>query len=605
MAKTKKVRSPSTSGAPDQATQYAEEVKAGRIITGKPVLQACIRHLKDIKRQKQTGLQWKADSAEWAIGFFKDNLTVEVKNEVVPFILLPFQCFIVGSLFGWFNADGTRRFKTAFIEQGKGSGKTPLAAGIGHYGLIADECLSPEIYFAAVTRDQAGIGWKDAKAMAERSEALAEVLEIGATAIVYPGNNGVYRAVSSEHRGLDGKRVHMAIIDEIHEHPTSMVCDKMKKGTKKDLNALIIEITNSGSDLESVCYHHHQYSLSVLDGTIKDDAWFAYVCALDEKTKEAPGDDWMNDESCWIKTNPGLGTILPIEYLRKEVNEAKGMPSQRNIAARLNFCVWTQQHELWIPIEKWEECNEQFNPDELLGKPCWIGIDLSDKLDLSVAVAVFKYPLDKEIQVTVAKRAELTRPSPDLEAVERSVNIDFGISIVPIFFIPEETMFIREREDKVPYSQWVKDGYVIATPGTIIDYDYIYREVIGMADKYSVQQICFDPRGATQLAHQLGEAGFETIELTQGYNNMSEPSQIFEALVYAARVRHNGNPVLRNHVQNSSVKHSKDNRMIIPYKSHQRKRIDGVTGTIMALNRAMIGEGGGSIYDHPEEIWIK
>lgn len=571
-------------------------------MTGKPVRLACLRHLDDIDHQAETGLQWKADISEKVIGFFHDVLTVEVGDDIVPFDLLPFQCFIVGNLFGWLNPDSTRRFKTAYIEMGKGSGKTPLAAGIGHYGLIADGCLSPEIYCAATMMDQAKIAWHDAKTMAERSEELKGALDISANLIRNPANNGIYRAVSSEHKGLDGKRVHMAIIDEIHEHPNAMVCDKMKKGTKKDLNALIVEITNSGSDLESVCYHHHQYSLNVLDGTTKDNAWFAYVCALDEKTKESPGDDWMNDESCWIKTNPGIGTILPIQYLRKEVNEAKGMPSQRNIAARLNFCVWTQQHELWIPIEKWDGCNEKYNLDKLLGEPCWLGIDLSDKLDLSVIVAVFKREIEEAIEIKVGEREN---PSNLQSAeIEKSINIDFAIDILPLFFIPEETMYQREKEDKVPYSRWVDEGLVVATPGSVIDYDFIFQAIIDWSRSYSIQQIGYDPRGATQLAVQLQKEGFEMVELTQGYNNMSEPSQIFEALIYAGRVRHNGNQLMRWCVQNSAVKHSKDNRMIIPYKSHQRKRIDGVTATVMALGRAMVQESTGSVYDGPESPWI-
>jgi len=597
MPKKSKAHSANTSSALDRCTQYALDVRDGKIVTGKPVRLACLRHLDDIAHQAETGLQWKPKKSKWVINFFSDNLTIELNNDVEKFNLLPYQCFIVGSLFGWFNADNTRRFKTAFIEMGKGSGKTPLAAGIGHYGLIADGCLSPEIYCAATMTKQAEIAWKDARAMAERSPALAAELHVGASAILYPAANGVYRAVSSEHKGLDGKRVHMAIIDEIHEHPSAMVCDKMKKGTKKDLNALIIEITNSGSDLESVCYKHHEYSLNVLDGTVKDDAWFCYVCSLDDKSDKHPADDWMNDESCWVKTNPGVPYNLPpIQYLRKEVNEAKGMPSQRNIAARLNFCVWTQQHELWIPIEKWEACSEHFDLEELLGEPCWIGMDLSDKLDLSVVAATFKYPIEKPIKVEIAAKDELpaegNSDSEELgEKGKKSINIDFGINLLLFFFIPEETMYVREKEDKVPYSDWVKSGYVTATPGLIIDYDYIYSTVANeLASKYSIQQIGYDPRGATQLARQLGEAGFEMAEITQGFGNMSEPSQIFEALILAGRVRHNENPVMRWCVQNAAVKHSKDNRMIIPYKSQQRKRIDGVTAAVMALGRAMIGD---------------
>lgn len=583
MAKKKKARSRSSSASNDGCTQYAIDVTAGKIVAGPYVRQACKRHIADLGHQKETGLEYREEIANRAVEFFAEVLTVEQGEEVAPFLLEPFQRFIVGSLFGWYNADGTRRFKTAYIEIGKGNGKTPLAAGIGHYGLVADGCMSPEIYCAATMMDQAKIAWNDAKVMAQRSPALSDALEVGANAIRYPENNGVFRAVSSEHKGLDGKRVHMALIDEVHEHPTPMVCDKMKKGTKKDLNALIVEITNSGYDLESVCYKHHEYSLGVLDGMIQDNAWFGYVCALDEK------DDWMNDESCWIKTNPGLGTILPIQYLRKEVNEAKGMPSQRNIAARLNFCVWTQQHEIWIPIEKWEDNDGRYTDDSLLGEPVWVGMDLSDKLDLSVVVGVFKRPIaDKSIEIKVGAREN---PS-DLKSaeIEKSINIDFAIDIKALFFIPEETMYAREKEDRIPYSKWVEDGYVIATPGTVIDYDFIFQTICDWSRAYSIQQIGYDPRGATQLAVQLAKEGFEMVELTQGYNNMSEPSQIFEALIYANRVRHNGNPVLRWNVQNAAVKPSKDNRMIIPYKTHRTKRIDGVTGVVMALGRAMVSE---------------
>ncbi len=568
------------------ATRYAVEVLAGRILVGNPVKLACARHLSDIKNQKRTGLQWRPEAAQRAVDFIEQFCTVEVKNEVVPFKLLLFQAFIVGSLFGWFNPDDSRRFRNAYIEEAKGNGKTPIAAAIALYGLIADGQVSPEIYFAAVTREQANIGFRDAKAMAERSEEIKSLLDIREAALLFPERNGVLRAVSSEHRGLDGKRPHIVIVDELHEHPTGLVVDKMRAGTKNRTNAMIIRITNSGSDLESVCWHEHEYSMSVLEGKVKDPSWFGYICSLDK------GDEWT-DPACWEKTNPGLGTILPRAYLTEQVREAQGMPSKQNIVKRLNFCIWTQQHTLWIPIEQWERCKEKFDQAELEGEPCWVGLDLSDKLDLSTAVFVFKYPIEQEIAVKVGHRDEI---NPH-EEVEAQVNIDFGIDILPFFFIPEETMHQREKEDRVPYSDWERNGFVIATPGQIIDYGYIYRTVLAMSKRFSIQQIGYDPRGATQLAIQLGEAGFEMVELTQGFNNMSEPAQIFEALVAAGRVRHNGHPVMTWNVQNSAVKHSKDNRMIIPYKSHARKRIDGVTGVCMALGRAMVAKSTGSVYE--------
>jgi phage terminase large subunit-like protein len=585
----------------DDATRYALDVIAGKILAGRPVRQACLRHLNDLEHQEEIGIQWQPDLVKRVVDFFSEMLTVEIGEEPVSFNLEPFQRFIVGSLFGWLNLDRTRRFRNAYIEIGKGNGKTPLAAGIGIYGLVADGELSPEVYSAATMREQASICFKDAVKMVQRSPELAAIIQERVGSLMYSGNGGVFRPLSSEHKALDGKRVHIAIIDELHEHPTAMVVDKMRAGTKRRRNALIFRITNSGSDLESVCWYEHEYSLKILDGSAQDKSWFAYICALDEKDGDKPADDWT-DESNWIKANPGLGTILPVQYLREQVREATGMASKQNITKRLNFCIWTQQHELWIPIEKWMECSEHYDPEDRQGEACWLGIDLSDKLDLSVVVALFKYPIEKVIKIDVGHRDE----EDWNEEVSESIDIDFGIEILPIFFIPEATMYEREKEDRVPYSEWVQKDFVVATPGQIIDYSYIYKAIVGLSKLYSIQQIGYDPRGATQLATQLRDKGFDMVELTQGYNNMSEPAQIFEALVYAGRVRHNDNPVMRWNVQNSSVKHSKDNRMIIPYKSHQRKRIDGVTAACMALGRAMVGSPQNSIYSNTnlESAWL-
>lgn len=555
------------------------DVVSGRIVAGKPVRLACERHLRDIERQTQLGLRFDIAMAQHYILFFEQLLSIEVENQVRPFVLHPFQRFIVGSLFGWMNGDGTRRFRTAYIEMGKGSGKSPLAAGIGLAGLLMDGQVSPEIYSAAVTREQAQILWKDALAMVERSEELKQIIETRVGSLYFGDNRGVFRPVSSEHRGLDGKRVHMALIDEIHEHPTDLVVNKMRAGTKARRNALIFEITNSGSDLESVCWHHHEYSLKVLEGVMSDSSWFAYVCSLDD------GDDW-HDESTWLKVNPGLGSILPVQYLREQVREAEGMPSKQNIVKRLNFCIWTQQHELWIPIEDWEACKDPIDQDSLLHQPCWVGVDLSDKIDLSVMVLVFKKPVREKLEIEINDHSVKDEEG---KPIQKHMNIDFSVDLVPYFFIPEETMYAREKEDMVPYSLWAEQGFLFPTPGAIIDYDFMFEKFVNeIAPLYSVQQIGYDPRGATQFARQLGESGFEMVEIGQGFNHMSEPSKIFEALIKAKRVRHGGHPVLRWNVTNVAVKFGKFND-ILPYKPHRKKRIDGVTGAVIGIGRAMVG----------------
>lgn len=332
----------------DPVREYCEQVLDGQIVTGRPVRWACERHLADLAKGEDRGLVWYEDLARTAIEFFHTILRLEDGR---PFILAPFEAFIVGSLFGWYRYDGYRRFRTAYVELGKGSGKTPLGAGIGIYGLVADHEPSAEIYSAATSRDQASICFKDAKRMVEASPALQKRVEINMGNLAVLSTNSYFRPVSSEHKALDGKRVHIAIIDELHEHPSAIVVDKMRAGTKSRQNALLFEITNSGFDRNSVCWQHHDLSVKVLQGIVQNDAWFAYVASLDPcAVCQAEGrldpnpecdqcDDWR-DEQTWLKANPGLDVILPRQYLREQVAEAVSMPSKENIVRRLNFCQW-------------------------------------------------------------------------------------------------------------------------------------------------------------------------------------------------------------------------------------------------------------------------
>jgi phage terminase large subunit-like protein len=263
---------------PDPVEKYARAVATGKTVAGPYVRLAGKRHLKDLKARKKTGLVWDLDKALRAIEFVETMLPLEDGRE---FLLQPFQKFIVGSLFGWYGPEGFRRFRTAYNEIGKGNGKSPLAAAIGIYGMVADGEPAAEVYSAATTQDQARIVWKDAQRMVESAPELAALVDVQVGSLSVMSTHSVFRPVSSEHRGLDGKRVHIGLIDELHEHPTAMVVDKIRAGTKARRNALIFEITNSGFDRTSVCWAHHEYSVRVLEGTVDNEAWFAYVCALD------------------------------------------------------------------------------------------------------------------------------------------------------------------------------------------------------------------------------------------------------------------------------------------------------------------------------------
>jgi phage terminase large subunit-like protein len=500
-AKRKKTRQNSSS-PDDQATAYAKAVKAGTIIAGPYVRAACDRHLADLKRKD---LIWDIEAANRAISFFGIVLTVEVErrddyggvdNVAVPFELEPWQCFIIGSLFGWKTKQGLRRFRRAFVEIGKGNGKSPMAAGIGHYMLTAMGKIRPEVYSAATDKDQASILFRDAVSMWERSPGLkGKLIASGINPVwqlTYLEKAGFFKPISSEKKGKSGIRPYCALIDEVHEHPDNSVIEMMRAGTKGNQEALLFEITNSGFDRLSVCWNEHQYSVEVATGVKNNDAWFSYVCALDE------GDEPFDDESCWIKANPNLGVSIYPQYVREQVAEAKGMPSKEGIVRRLHFCEWTESETSAIPRKVWMACQAQ--PDEIdfeafaeQGIRPYGGLDLSRTRDL--CALTLNWVVD---------------PTPD---AWRFVTKTW-------FWTPRDTLADRANKDRAPYVEWEKGGFLEAVPGPRVSYRWLAEALAAICAQYDPQIIGCDQYGLERLYDQLAEIGasLPCVVHPQGFN---------------------------------------------------------------------------------------
>lgn len=548
--------------AVDPVTDYAKGVVGGSIVAGPLVRLACQRHLNDLKRNDLT---W--DTGERARSFFPTVLRLNGGDfEGKPFVLEPFQQFIVGSLFGWKVADGTRRFRVAYIEIAKGNGKSPLAAGIGHYALSADGEARAEVYAAATKKDQAMVLFRDAVAMFEQSPALQRRLIPSGTGaqrwnLAYPETGSFFRPISSDD-GQSGPRPHCALIDEIHEHKSPLVVDMMRAGTKGRRQALIVEITNSGYDRTSVCWQHHEYSRQVLEGCrtedgYRDDSWFAFVAGLDE------GDDWR-DEAVWPKANPNLGVSITDRYLREQVREAEGMPSKQNVVKRLNFCVWTEQSTRWLDMEMWRASGGNVDRRALRGRTCYAGLDLATTTD--VAALVLCFPPEEEGQ---------------------------PYELLPFFWVPEEA--VRARSAQVKYDQWVREGYIEATPGNITDYDFIRERIKTLAEEFQFEELAYDRWNATQLITQLGSDGLTVVPMGQGFASMSAPTKEFEKLVKGGLLWHGNNPVLSWMAGNVSVVQDPAGNLK-PAKNVSSEKIDGIVAAIMALGRTMATPNG-SVYD--------
>jgi len=550
---------------------YARDVLAGKIVAGRLVRLACARHLRDLEHGHARGLRFDDAKAEAWLIFFEEVLFLEDEK---PFLLEDFQAFIIGSLFGWLRADGFRRFRFAYVEIGKGNGKTPLAAGIGLGGLVLDNEPAPEIYSAAVAKDQAAICFKDARIMVESSPELRRRIEVqvGSLTTASPAN-GVMRPLSSEQKNLDGKRVHIALIDELHEHPDDKVSAKIRAGTKRRRNALILEITNSGYGRTSVCRRHHETSVRILEDIAPNDAWFAYICTLDacpsciEKGLAQPDekcprcDDWKNP-AVWAKANPGLGTILPASYLEEQVGIAASVTSEANLIKRLNFCLWTEQAVRWINMQKWDACGRRHGPGQksaaglrafLRGRPCKAALDASTTGDFSAFVLEF-----------------------DLG--------DGWFAVLPFLYLPADNLSARVDATGIRFDTWAEEGHIFLTPGNIIDYDAIREKIIALGEEYRIEEIAYDPYNVSQLTMQLTGAGFRCVPVRQGFLTLSAPSKELEKVILREKLLHLDHPVLR--WMASNVATSSDSAgNIKPDKEKSSEKIDGIVALVMAHDR--------------------
>lgn len=543
----------------DPVGNYARAVVKGKIVAGPHVRAACQRHLDDLKQAAQRGFFFDRKKAERAIGFFRDVLCLNGgEYEGVPYELLLWQAFIVGSLFGWVDAEGFRRFRIAYIETAKGSGKSPLAAGIGLYGLVADSEPRAEIYAAATKKDQAMILFRDAVAMVDQSPALSNVLGksgVGASVwnLAYLKTGSFFRPISADD-GQSGPRPHIALLDEIHEHKNGYVVEMLRAGTKSRRQALIVMITNSGHDKQSVCFQYHDYGAKVSAGQRQDDSFFAYICALDE------GEDPLQDEACWHKVNPSLSAGLPgLKYLREQVTQARGMPAKESIVRRLNFCQWVAAANPWISAPAWFGCEEKFEIDSLLGRRCWGGLDLSSIRDLTALVLLF----------------EPTEDDPHWRQLEW-------------FWLPDDGLHHKAELDHVPYIAWRDAGHLQTTEGKTINKLAVAMQCAEIVSLFDLQEIAYDRWLIEEFKALLDREGIALplVPYGQGYKDMAPAVNEYERLIVSQQLRHGGNPVMTWCAANAVVvSDPAGNRKIAKDKS--TGRVDGIVAACMAAGRAM------------------
>lgn len=537
------------------AKQYIEQVSRGEITVCKWVRLAVQRHLRDLETGAQRGLYFDEDAASRIIKFFGflRHSKGEWAGQVVK--LEPWQQFILWVLFGWKQADGTRRFRTSYLEVARKNGKSTMAAGVGLYLFDADKEPGAEVYTAATKRDQARITHSEATRMVKKSAALKKRIAIYKDNLHNEATASKFEPVGRDADSLDGLNIHGSIVDELHAHKTRDLWDVLETATGSRRQPLMYAITTAGYNRTTICFELHDYTKKILEGIIEDESFFGIIFTLDE------GDDW-EDERNWVKANPNLGVSVKLDDLRRKAAKATKMPAALNAFLRLHMNVWTQAETKWVNVDKWRACGEEpIDLEVLRGRACYGGLDLSSTIDISAFVLVFP-PEEKGEKFKVLCR----------------------------FWIPEEAMKERSKRDRVPYDAWVREGFIEATPGDVIDYDFIVAEILELAERYDLKEIAFDRWGASKMIQELQEVELTVAQFGQGFASMSGPMKELERLIGAGEISHGNNPVLRWMADNLVARLDPAGN-IKPDKARSIEKIDGMVALIMALARAILQEG--------------
>ena len=511
------------------------------------------------------------EKADYAVSFI--NCLSHTKGTWAgkPFELIPWQEQLIRDIFGIIKPNGYRQFNTAYVEIPKKMGKSELAAAVALLLCCGDGEERAEVYGCAADRQQASIVFDVAADMVRMCPALNRRCKILAATkrIVYEPTNSFYQVLSAEAYSKHGFNIHGVVFDELHTQPNRKLFDVMTKGSgDARTQPLYFLITTAGTDTHSICYEMHQKAIDILEGRKTDKTFYPVIYGADEN------DDWT-DPNVWKKANPSLGITVGIDKVEAACESAKQNPAEENSFRQLRLNQWVKQTVRWMPMHIWDKCAFAVDPEELEGRTCYGGLDLSSTTDITAFVLVF----------------------PPVEENDKYY-------ILPYFWIPEDNLDLRVRRDHVPYDVWEHQGYLKTTEGNVVHYGFIEKFIEELGEKYNIREIAFDRWGAVQMVQNLEGMGFTVAAFGQGFKDMSPPSKELMKLVLEERIAHGGHPVLRWMMDNVTVRTDPAGN-IKPDKEKSTEKIDGAVALIMALDRATrLGGDTSSVYDERGLLWL-
>jgi len=536
------------------AKRYAQSVVAGEIPACDLVKSVCQRALDEWEKQRWI-YHYSPEDAARVCQFVE--LLPHIKGPLAGsnIKLEPWQVFILCQVFGWLKPDGTRRYRRAYIEIPRGNAKSTMSAAVALYMLCADGELGAEVYSFATTRDQARIVFDCAREMARRSPALQEAygLTVEKHNLHIVANASKFEPKSSDADTLDGLNTHFACIDELHAHRTRDVYDVVETSLGKRNNNLLWCITTAGADQGGVCYELHKHAVHLIKGGQDDsETMFSMIYTVDAD------DDWTTEQAL-IKANPNWGISVMPDVIRSLQKKAMALPSAANAFKTKHLDMWVSARDSWLDMRAWEQCADRtMRMDDFIGQPCWIGLDLAERTDISCAAIVFR----------------------GIDSTGRD-----KYSVFVRHYLPRQTIMRGENKH---YQGWFEQGHIVESGESATDQEIIRADLLSIAERHAVQAVLYDPAYASQLILRLQQDGFNCVVVRPSVLNLSDPMKLLEALVLERRLVHTGDPVLSWMAANVVAKRDeKDN--IYPTKDSKSAKIDGIVAIITALTMASRG----------------
>lgn len=524
--------------------EYVNQIKSGKIVAGKKVIKIYERLLKE-SEDSSLPFFFDEEKAYRPIDFI-ETFCKQSEGEIgKPIKLELFQKAYIQALFGFVYKDtGYRRFNETMFLVGRKNGKTTMLSAIALYMMIADGEGSAECYSVATKKDQAAKAFKSACSMRAQSPEIRAIVNKRRTDMYMPATFSSFEPLSSDSDTLDGLNSHLVIIDELHAIKDRNLYEVMKQSTSSRRQPLVVMITTAGTVRECIFDDIYNYANSVLDGTIKNDAFLPVLYELDKS------EEWQ-DMKCWGKANPGIGSIKQYKYLSEQVQRAKDDVSSKKGVLCKDFNIRSNTEEKWLDFDIVNN-EELFDIEELRGSYGIGGADLSSTTDLTCAT------------ILVMKNNKKY--------------------ILQQYFIPEDRLDEKIKEDKVPYDKWKERGLLTTCLGAKVNYSDVTQWFLKMHNEYDISSLWvgYDPWGSQYWIDEMQGVGFELEKVIQGPQTMSNPMKELEADLREKRVIYNNNPITKWCLLNTSIEVDKNDN-IRPVKGKKSKqRIDGAVSLIDA-----------------------